>query len=51
MDRDEVEGTLKEAEGKLTDDDVREKQGEGQQAWGDAKEKFEDVGDEAKERF
>ena len=51
MDRDEMEGKLKETEGKLTDDDVREKQGQGEQAWGDAKDKVEDVGDEVKERF
>ena len=51
MDRDQLEGNLKEAEGKLTDDDLREKQGEGEQAWGGAKDKVEDVTDEVKERF
>ena len=29
--RDKVEGKLKETEGKLTDDELREKQGDGQQ--------------------
>ncbi len=31
--RDKVEGKLKEAEGELTDDTMREKQGEAQQKW------------------
>jgi len=46
MDRDKVEGTLKEKEGELTGDEVREKQGEGQKTWGEAKEKVDDLTDD-----
>jgi uncharacterized protein YjbJ (UPF0337 family) len=50
MDRDRIEGTLKEAEGKLTDDEVREKQGQAQETWGKAKDKADDVfGDDDKD--
>jgi len=49
--RDKLEGTLKEGEGKLTGDELREKQGQGQQAWGDAKEKLEEGKEEADERL
>ena len=48
--RDQVEGTLKETEGKLTDDEVREGQGKAEKAWGDLKEKAEDVKEEIDER-
>lgn len=41
--KEQVEGTLKEAEGKLTDDKVREGQGKAEGAWGDVKEKAEDL--------
>ena len=34
MDSDRVEGNLKEAEGKLTGDEEREKEGQAQGAWG-----------------
>jgi uncharacterized protein YjbJ (UPF0337 family) len=50
MDRDRIEGNLKEAEGKLTGDEVREKQGQGQDTWGKAKDKVDDVKDEVDER-
>ena len=43
MDRDQVEGKLKEKEGEITGDEAREKQGEAQQVWGNAKEKAKDV--------
>ncbi len=43
MDRDKIEGKLKEKEGELTGDEAREKQGEAQQVWGEAKEKARDV--------
>ena len=46
MDRDKVEGTLKEKEGELTGDEVREKQGEAQKTWGEAKEKVDDLTDD-----
>ena len=43
MDRDRIEGNLKEAEGKLTGDELREKQGQAQDAWGKAKDKVDDL--------
>lgn len=46
MDRDKVEGKLKEKEGELTGDKAREKQGEAQHAWGEAKEKARDATDD-----
>ena len=46
MDRDKVEGTLKEKEGEITGDEVREKQGEAQKTWGEAKEKVDDLKDD-----
>jgi uncharacterized protein YjbJ (UPF0337 family) len=49
-DFDQVEGEVKEQAGKLTDDEGLEKEGKAQQAWGDVKEKAEDLGDEAKEK-
>ena len=45
------EGRLKEAEGKLTDDEVREAQGKAEAALGEAKEKVEDVATEAERRW
>jgi uncharacterized protein YjbJ (UPF0337 family) len=48
--RDKVEGKLKETEGELTDDTMREKQGEAQQKWGDTKDKAEDVKDKVDDR-
>jgi uncharacterized protein YjbJ (UPF0337 family) len=50
-DFDQVEGEVKEQAGKLTDDESLEKEGKVQQAWGDVKEKAEDLGDETKEKF
>jgi uncharacterized protein YjbJ (UPF0337 family) len=43
MDRDKIEGTLKEKEGEITGDSAREKQGEAQKEYGEAKEKLDDV--------
>jgi len=43
--RDKVEGKLKETERELTDDTMREKQGEAQQKWGEAKDKIDDLTD------
>jgi len=37
-----MEGTLKETEGKLTDDKLREKQGQAQKKWGEAKDKVDE---------
>ena len=45
-----IEGELKEKEGELTGDKIREKEGEAQQGWGKAKDKAEDVKDEIGER-
>ena len=45
VDKDRIEGNLKEAEGKLTGDEVREKQGQAQDTWGKVKDKAEDVVD------
>ena len=47
--RDKLEGTLKEKEGELTGDTLREKQGEAQQARGDAKEKAKELKDKVDE--
>jgi uncharacterized protein YjbJ (UPF0337 family) len=49
--KDKVEGTVKEKEGELTDDPMREKQGEAQKELGNAKGKLEDAKDEVKERL
>lgn len=49
--KDKVEGALKEKEGELTGDEVREKQGEAQKEWGNAQGKVEDAKDEIKERL
>jgi uncharacterized protein YjbJ (UPF0337 family) len=48
--KDQLEGKAKEVEGKLTDDKTREAEGKAQNTWGDAKEKAEDVADEARDR-
>jgi uncharacterized protein YjbJ (UPF0337 family) len=48
-DFDQVEGEVKEQAGKLTDDESLEQEGKVQQAWGDAKERAEDLGQEAKD--
>jgi uncharacterized protein YjbJ (UPF0337 family) len=49
MDSDRVEGNLKEAEGTLTGDEEREKEGQAQDAWGKAKDKADDAWDSAKD--
>ena len=49
MDRDKIEGELKETEGKLTDDEVREGEGKAQSAWGEGKDKAEDAWDSTKD--
>jgi uncharacterized protein YjbJ (UPF0337 family) len=51
MDKDRIEGNLKEAEGKLTGDEVREKQGQAQDTWGKAKDKVEDTLESAKDKL
>jgi uncharacterized protein YjbJ (UPF0337 family) len=49
MDSDRVEGNLKEAEGKLTGDEEREKEGQAQGAWGKAKDKADDAWESTKD--
>ena len=49
MDSDRIEGKLKEAEGKVTGDEEREKEGEAQSAWGKAKDKADDAWESAKD--
>ena len=48
---DKWEGKLKETEGALTGDEVREGQGKAESAWGEAKEKAEDLGNEAERKW
>lgn len=50
MDSDRIEGTLKEAEGKLTDDEPREAEGTVQRELGEAKDGARDAWDKAKEK-
>lgn len=50
MDRDRIEGNLKEAEGKLTGDKLREKQGQAQDTWGKTKDKTEKLKEKADRR-
>jgi uncharacterized protein YjbJ (UPF0337 family) len=47
---DQVKGTLKETEGKLTDDKVREAQGKAEGAWGDVKEHADELKDDLDKR-
>jgi uncharacterized protein YjbJ (UPF0337 family) len=47
---DKVEGTAKEAAGKLTGDKDKELEGEAQHTWGEAKETADDAVDRAKEK-
>ena len=49
MDSDRVEGNLKEAEGKLTGDEEREKEGQAQSAWGKTKDKADDAWESTKD--
>ena len=47
--KDQVEGTVKEHAGRLTDDEKLEGEGKVQGAWGDAKEKGDDLKDDLKD--
>lgn len=49
MDSDRIEGNIKEAEGKLTGDEDREKEGQAQDAWGKTKDSASDAADKVKE--
>lgn len=48
--QDKVEGKLKEKEGELTGDTMREKQGEAQQKVGEVKDKADGLKDEVNDR-
>ncbi len=49
MDTDRIEGTAKEAEGKLTGDEEREQEGQAQDAFGKAKDSARDALDAVKD--
>ena len=49
MDSDRIEGTAKEAEGKLTGDEDREAEGQAQEKWGKTKDTASDAWDETKD--
>jgi uncharacterized protein YjbJ (UPF0337 family) len=49
MDDDRIEGNLKKAEGKLTGDEEREREGDKQDAWGKAKDSADDAWEETKD--
>jgi len=49
MDSDRIEGNFKEAEGKLTGDEEREKEGQAQEAWGKTKDSGSDAVDAVKD--
>lgn len=49
MDSDRIEGNVKEAEGKLTGDEAREKEGQAQDSWGKAKDSADDAFESAKD--
>ena len=49
--KDKIEGTVKEKEGELTGDDLREKQGEAQKEKGNAEGKLDETKDEIKEKL
>jgi uncharacterized protein YjbJ (UPF0337 family) len=49
VDRDRIEGNLKEAEGKLTDDETLEKEGQAQDSWGKAKDSADDAYESGKD--
>ena len=51
MDRDKLEGQAKEWEGKLTGDELRERQGQGEEGLAEGKEKAEDLWEGAKDRM
>ncbi len=49
MEHDRIEGSAKEKEGRLTDDELREQQGRAQEQWGETKEKAEQGWERTKE--
>ena len=49
MDKDRIEGNLKEGAGKVTGDEELEREGEAQDAWGKAKDTADDAWDKTKD--
>ena len=49
--RDEMEGEVREQVGEATDDESMEKEGQAQEAYGDVKEKADDLADDVRDRF
>ena len=49
MDKDRIEGNLKEGAGKVTGDEELEREGEAQGAWGKAKDSADDAWDKTKD--
>jgi len=49
VDKDRIEGNLKEAQGKVTGDEELQREGEAQDAWGKAKDSAGDAWDETKD--
>lgn len=49
MDKDRIEGNLKEGAGKVTGDEELEREGEAQGAWGKAKDSADDAWDTTKD--
>jgi uncharacterized protein YjbJ (UPF0337 family) len=50
VDKDRIEGKLKEVEGDLTDDESREAEGKAQGDWGKAKDKARESWEDVKDR-
>ncbi len=49
MDKDRIEGNVKEAKGKVTGDEELEREGEAQGAWGKAKDSVDDAWEKTKD--
>ena len=49
MDEDRIEGRVKEGVGKATGDEEKEREGEAEKSWGDAKDKARDAWEDVKE--
>jgi uncharacterized protein YjbJ (UPF0337 family) len=49
--KDQIEGTVKEKVGDLTDDESTEAEGKAQGAWGDLKDEADDLKDDLDKRF
>ena len=49
MDKDRIEGDVKEKAGKLTDDEKLEREGKAQESWGESKDKARDAWDKGKD--